>query len=78
MTSLHSTSLLTGAISEIISYLTENAVRVVYQDQPANAVSGNNSCLLWASYSTRKYIVWARYGEPEYQCGRLHMAATLL
>jgi hypothetical protein len=40
-------------------YLTENTLRLRYRDQPVNAVWGNSRCLLWESYRTHKYTVWA-------------------
>ena len=39
------------------SYITENAIRVHYNDQPSNLVQGNNSCLLSGLCDTHKCIV---------------------
>jgi hypothetical protein len=42
------------------SYITENTIHVHYNDQLANLVQGNNSCLLSDVYITHRYIVWGK------------------
>ena len=41
---------------EFSSYLTENTVRVLYNDQPLNDVQGDSHCLLWQSNDSHKYV----------------------
>jgi hypothetical protein len=38
----------------------EVTLRLLYKAQPVNAVKGNNRCLLWKSYGTHKYTLWAK------------------
>jgi hypothetical protein len=43
------------------SYLTGNTLRLRYEAQPVNAVSGNSHCLLWEPYGTYEYTVWVEF-----------------
>jgi hypothetical protein len=52
-------SFLLNNINKFISYLTGNTLRLRYKAEPVNAVWGKSRCLLWESYGTHKYEVWA-------------------
>jgi hypothetical protein len=49
------TELLLHNIYKSSSYLTGNALRLSYKEQPVNAVWGNSRCLLWEPYGTHTY-----------------------
>jgi hypothetical protein len=47
-------------IWESSSYLTGNTLCLRYKARPANAVQGNNRCLLWESYGIHKHNLWIK------------------
>jgi hypothetical protein len=46
-------------IYKFSSYLTGNTLRHRYKAKPVNTVWESNRCLLWESFGTYRYTLWA-------------------